>query len=73
MASERHERIAELANEIRRKGGYPARTPYTAADVAIIFRAWQADYQARKAAGKVRPARKNAWRRGQQAQEGGSG
>jgi len=69
--TERHKRIAEIANKIRAKSGLPARPEYTPADVAIIFRAWQQDYATRKAEGKVTPAQRNAWRR--QTQEGGSG
>jgi hypothetical protein len=59
MATERHERIAEIANVLRAGRG----NSYTGDDVAIIMHAWQVEYRERKEAGKVKPAPSNAWRR----------
>jgi glutathione S-transferase len=62
--TERHERIARRANEILAEKKVLLGRTFTAADVAIVFRAWQEDYRERKAAGKVRSSgRRNAWRK----------
>lgn len=57
--TERHEEIAQLANEIRaqqlKAAGHDLYSvvPYTATDIQIMFRAWQRVYQNRKATGRL--------------------
>lgn len=51
MATERHERIAQLANEKLEPAQH-----VTPAQVAAVFAAWTREYDERKALGQIKPS-----------------